>query len=113
VALLAAVLGVVTNIATGLIPKDWTLTGDPVVMWSVVVVLVVLVVGLAVVQQRFAGSDTAASTVRGRVFEAIPRPAWHFQSRTVEAGQLRKRASGLWRSEYARICGAVLAPGRR
>jgi hypothetical protein len=72
----AAGLGIVSNVATGLIPDEWGWHHYRVVVWLTVGVLVVAVVAVAVVQERL-------STFRGphegsgsgvRVFGAIPRP---------------------------------------
>ena len=107
VAFLLATLAAATNVATPLIPEDWQFTQDPVVMWSAVGVLVVLVGLLAMVQQRFAGSDPAdTAAARRRVFGVIPRPARHFQTRKAEARRLREVLAGRSRAALVALSGA-------
>ncbi|KAB1162073.1 tetratricopeptide repeat protein [Micromonospora sp. AMSO12t] len=74
VVVLTAALGAATNIGTGMLPA-WRWAHSPAVIWSVVATSVLLLMLLAVIQQRMAGTDNPpglGATVR-HIF--VPRRA--------------------------------------
>jgi hypothetical protein len=64
-AVLLAVLAVVTNLATPLVPDAWKWARDPQVMWGVTGVLMVAVVAVTVVLRRISDGDDDAGPPAG------------------------------------------------
>ncbi|MFG2045334.1 tetratricopeptide repeat protein [Dactylosporangium sp. NPDC048998] len=106
-ALLAAALSVATNIATGHIPAWLSWADKAAVAWPATVVLVIVVVGVAVLLQRLAGSDDAATDVGLglRVFGSVPRAAAHFQQRREEMAAVRTAMGGRSRAALVALPG--------
>ncbi len=71
---LTALLGVVANVATGIIPKSWTWAHDPQIVWIAGAVLLVAILSIVIIQQSISaqtnineisreGSESAKSSI--------------------------------------------------
>jgi tetratricopeptide (TPR) repeat protein len=105
-ALVASGFALVGNLATSTVDVDWWWW--PWVTWGTAGALLAAGVTVEVVRSRSdVDSDGEAVDSSGRVFGAIPQPAWHWQDRPDEATELRR---ALGRKGRAAL---VALPGQR